>query len=376
MSNIFSTDELQNLKQGLETLGSAIETLATRETPQAEIGDRSLSGDKIHGGRITKFQSIGIKDDSTRLVVLVNDDGLLTDSIDVDTLIGDTKVDGNLNVQGEITAQKLHVNELSADIRNERTSPLEFKGTADDSVHGKGLLWSGEGHTKQFVFHANPERFFATENIDIHRDKSYYIGGVEVLNQNELGSSITKSSIKEVGTLQNLNTQGDLILDQFIFWNSDQERLGFGTDQPNAMLSIVRDSAEFVVEPQNDSVKIGTWTTSSLDFVTDDIVRLSVAANGQVMFGAKGSDTARVNIYGRLGVGVNNVPDDVSIATNGPISISGKKFLSGNSVPSLGTYNVGDIVWNDNPQPTGYVGWICIRSGTPGEWKPFGQIGN
>ena len=46
----------------------------------------------------------------------------------------------------------------------------------------------------------------------------------------------------------------------------------------------------------------------------------------------------------------------------------------GSGTPTEGSYRVGDIVWNTAPRPTGYVGWICVREGTPGEWKPFGQI--
>jgi hypothetical protein len=54
--------------------------------------------------------------------------------------------------------------------------------------------------------------------------------------------------------------------------------------------------------------------------------------------------------------------------------MQGKKFEVGTSTPTSGSYALGDVVWNSSPKPTGYVGWICIREGTPGEWKPFGQI--
>ena len=47
---------------------------------------------------------------------------------------------------------------------------------------------------------------------------------------------------------------------------------------------------------------------------------------------------------------------------------------SGATAPSAGAYALGDIVWNSNPKPTGYVGWICTREGTPGTWKAFGSI--
>jgi len=375
MSNDIQDSEILKVKEGLLVLGEAIETIASRELPMPEIKDRSLSGNKIHGGRITQFQSVGIKDDSTRLVVLVNDNGLLTDYIDVDTIVGNTKVSGNLDVDGEITARKLHVDEISADVRQERTSPLEFVANEEDSIYGKGLLWTGEGYTRQLIMQGNPDRIFSSETIDVHRDKHFSVGGIEVLNQTTLGSTVRESSLTSVGTLHDLKTQGDMVFDEFIYWNSDQMRMGFGTDQPNGLLSIVADSAEFIVEPEGDSVKIGTWTTSDLEFVTDDTVRLTIGSSGAIVFGVKGADNAKVNINGKLGVGVNNV-DDVSIATAGPVRFQGKKQEVGNSAPTTGVYKVGDIVWNDNPRPTSYIGWVCIREGTPGEWKPFGQIGS
>jgi Pectate lyase superfamily protein len=42
--------------------------------------------------------------------------------------------------------------------------------------------------------------------------------------------------------------------------------------------------------------------------------------------------------------------------------------------PTTGTYNKGDLIYNTNPTPGGFIGWICITSGTPGTWKGFGSI--
>ena len=75
---------------------------------------------------ITKFKSQGIRDESTHDTVLVNDLGLHVDNMTVNEILSPVAVKGDLNVEGSITAQKLHVNELTADIRNERSSPLEF----------------------------------------------------------------------------------------------------------------------------------------------------------------------------------------------------------------------------------------------------------
>ena len=99
--------------------------------------------------------------------------------------------------------------------------------------------------------------------------------------------------------------------------------------------------------------------------MTDNTTRLTVKANGTVVIGTPGTDTGRVNLYGKLGVGVTNVDEDVSLSTSGPIKIQNKKMQTGVSSPDSGNYRQGDIVWNTNPKPTGWVGWICIREGTP-----------
>lgn len=46
----------------------------------------------------------------------------------------------------------------------------------------------------------------------------------------------------------------------------------------------------------------------------------------------------------------------------------------GASNPSIGTWSLGDIVWNSSPSSGGYAGWICVSAGTPGTWKTFGLI--
>jgi|TARA_B100000941_G_scaffold27527_1_gene16314 hypothetical protein len=85
-------------------------------------------------------------------------------------------------------------------------------------------------------------------------------------------------------------------------------------------------------------------------------------------------DTSTI-IKGNLGIGVSNIPDDLSLETERPVKFQGKKFEVGNKIPTIGLYNKGDIVWNDDPKPNGILGWICIRTGTPGEWRTFGTIG-
>ena len=367
----------QQLRQDLNNLADLIENLVyNNQPPQVEIKDRSLSGDKIRGGTIVKFASTGIKDDSTRLVVLVNDDGILTDFIDVETLVGDVNVEGNLKVGGEITATKLHVNELTADVRQERSTPLEFTGGSEGNVYGKGLHWKSEDTTKQFILRASPDRYFSTESIDLAKEKEFMIDKVSVLNSKELGRTVTKSNLKTVGILDNLKVSGDLSVDDFLYYNSASMRFSLGLEEPNGMFSLASLDGEFIIEPEGAVTKIGNYSNSDLSLITDDTDRLVITKTGHIHLGPKGGSDTTVTVNGKLGVGVNNVPSDVDLQVAGSLRFEDKKFTVSSAIPTEGSYRVGDIVWNDKPKPTGYVGWVCIKDGTPGVWKPFGQIGS
>ncbi len=43
--------------------------------------------------------------------------------------------------------------------------------------------------------------------------------------------------------------------------------------------------------------------------------------------------------------------------------------------PERGAFAVGSTVRNTAPAVGGYVGWVCVADGTPGEWHPYGPIG-
>jgi hypothetical protein len=48
--------------------------------------------------------------------------------------------------------------------------------------------------------------------------------------------------------------------------------------------------------------------------------------------------------------------------------------LNTTAAPTEGTWVRGNVVWNSAPAAGGYVGWVCVASGTPGTWKGFGAI--
>ena len=372
MSNL--NDKLVKMRDGLDAVSVAMQAIADTPADPAPINDRELSGNKIHGGLITLFRSQGITDTATATQLLVDDTGITTNNVDANTISAHT-VTGALNVQGLLTVERLEVTELSVDVRNERSSSLEFVPDSGSTIAGKGLLWRDpDTYTKQLVWHANPDRLFSTESFDLSAGKHFSIGATPVLTEEAIGTSVVNSSLQTLGTLNNLEVNGNVTIDQFIFWESESNRLGIGTDAPNAALSIVSLDAEFIVEPEGASIKMGAWTNNDLDIITDDQTRLSIKANGVIQAGTSEAPNAVVKVFGQLGIGVNNIDADVTLSTSGPVKLDGRKMQSGATAPSAGAYALGDIVWNSNPKPTGYVGWICTREGTPGTWKAFGSI--
>ena len=370
MSDNFVDIDLLNLRQGMDALYKAVESIATRDPKEPTILFRSLSGDHIHGGKITDFQSVGIKDNSSKMSLIVSDRGISTKTIKTEALLGDTVVKGNLNVDGEITATKLHVNEITADVRLERSTPLVFVAEGDAGVYGKGIHWAGQGPTKQLIYRESPDRIWSSESIDLHDEAYYAISGIPVVTKKELGSSIRTSSLVTVGTLRNLKTQGNLTVDDYVFYESSTQRIGIGTDNPNGNISIASLDAEFIINVDSRTSKIGNWTTNDLEIVTDNTARIKISSLGNITIGS--STENKTHVVGKLGVNVKN--PDCDISTAGPVKFQGKRQEVGDTIPVTGSYNIGDIVWNSTPKPSGHVGWICTKAGTPGVWNAFGQI--
>jgi hypothetical protein len=52
----------------------------------------------------------------------------------------------------------------------------------------------------------------------------------------------------------------------------------------------------------------------------------------------------------------------------------GRHISYDSAQPSRGAWRQGDMVYNSMPTAGGKVGWVCVGSGSPGTWKPFGAI--
>jgi parallel beta-helix repeat protein len=75
-------------------------------------------------------------------------------------------------------------------------------------------------------------------------------------------------------------------------------------------------------------------------------------------------------VTGNLAVARPFFPGGLSLGSSGRSAIVG----AGTAAPTTGSYDAGAIWLNDLPSAGGFVGWVCVTTGTPGTWKTFGAI--
>lgn len=247
--------------------------------------------------------------------------------------------------------------------------------TIAGDINGKGILWSGQGHNKQFLFNSNPDRFFISETIDLARGKAVSINNIKILDEKELGPTVTKSNLREVGHLKGLIVDGSLSVNQYLIYDSNTDRLGLGTDQPKSAVNIIDQNVDIVIGADStNTAMIGTYNYTDLNLGTDNTSRISIKAGGNIVIGNPATGDTKVSIIGSLAINVSNADPRSSLHVNGALKFNDKLHLSGNEPPMSGAFNEGDIVWNNYPQPGKFVGWVCVKSGNPGIWNGFGRI--
>ena len=247
---------------------------------------------------------------------------------------------------------KLFVKELIVDQRQDRTAPLEFRAVKGDSNYGKGMVFTGQGINKQFIFASEPDQFFSTEHINLAAERGYLINGSRVLTEHELGPKVTKSYLKELGDLSYLKVDGEVNLGDVLLVKQGKVLIGDVEISTKNGVKIQGTSFEFRAENQSISIN-----------------------NDRIMLGNKDRPSARAIVNGTLAIGMQNVGENAQLEVAGNIRFADRLFMTGVRAPTTGNYRKGDIVWNSEPRETGYVGWVCVREGNPGIWRGFGQIG-
>lgn len=364
-------------KSNLRQIGTLNSLEVSGDATLADFAYFNSTYNRLGLGTSEPNGSIGIVDNNVEIVIgspaygqanvgtYSNSDlNLITDNITRVTVKsgGEVHIGDPVGKTGKLVVHgSLHVEEFTADTRVERTSSLEFKSTKESGLYGVGLLWRGDDYIRQLVLRNNPERLFSTNSIDVDKDKGYFINGKLALAANALGDEIVKSNLIKVGPLQELTVtgaasiQGNLdiksgtITAKGIVFNNGQRNVSFDATGINA-------SQDIDITIQGRSA-----------FYADA---------SELVLGNSGDTNRPVKIFGSLGVGVNQVDASLGLEVRGEVKLDGKKFIQGLNPPSAGggQFNQGDICWNTNPQISSYIGWVCIVSGTPGEWLPFGAI--
>jgi hypothetical protein len=252
----------------------------------------------------------------------------------------------------------LTVDTVVADNRIDRYQPLEFKTSRERGIYGQGLIWTGTGDMRQFIMRADTDRLWSTESIDLAEDKSYMINGSSVLSSVGLGPTVTRSNLSKLGTLEELNVEGEATF---------MDRINASRAILNAKVILFNDGPEFTISngklASNDKVSIEILATEKF-----------YADQHEIVIGNKQDTRKPVKIFGQLTIGINTPPEGVDLAVSGNIQFADKKFVTGSSIPVSGSFSKGDICWNSNPTIDNFVGWICTESGAPGHWLPFGAI--
>ena len=262
---------------------------------------------------------------------------------------------GVLNVYGT-----LYATTVQSDNRIDRSQPLQFSAS-ESGIYGLGLVWSGSGYTRQLVMLNSPDRLWTSESFDISENQSYMINGKSVLSENALGASVTKSNINVLGALQSLFVTGPA---QFIG----------GVD---ASQSDVKARSVFLNDGTNsisiESDNINSSSKVSITLQKNNVISSDVS---HIEIGDKLIQTKPVKVFGPLSININNPDPSLQFSVSGDVSIGGKRLTSAAAHPTYGNYSAGDICWNSNPGPNSYIGWVCVVTGTPGQWLGFGMIAN
>ena len=247
------------------------------------------------------------------------DDSLVIKKLSVETLAGPTEISDdltvagiiiankdikarkNIDVSGVITANTLKVKNLITE-QEVTKQDYTFRARNEQALENQGLNFVDDKGGKQFVYKQG-NKLWSSMNLDLASGNCYLINGVNVLNQNSLGSTIINSNLRSVGKLRGLDVEGAVNIDDWAFFDNNLNRLGINTENPNGTLGIVLENAgEFILDAKDNNIVMGSITANGLDIITDNKTRFSIKSNGEINIGNEKYKNAKVKINGILEV--------------------------------------------------------------------------
>ena len=282
-----------------------------------KLDELQISGDNIKGGLIQNFSSTGIDDRATNVALTILDEATVVEN---NLLTKDLTVEGAMTING-----KFVINGEVPHDSNFYKNLVESSATSTISKLDNTFF----NQYSTIIFNK-----IKTEGLDLSR---ITINDKEVINGNKLGSSITESNLQKLGLLKELQVSGESIISETLY--TTNKRVGINTIEPSGALAVWDDEVEVVItKKQKDTGSIGTQRQQ----------RLVLSSNSQENIILNTDGSTQIN--------------DLRMGT--------MKFTEASSPPNYLSTR-GHIVWNNNPNPGGPMGWICLGAAN---WANFGII--
>ena len=232
---------------------------------------------------------------------------------------------GDITVTGVITAETINVKNLVTELGN----PAEmgaWAGNVESDLNGKGFSWTWGDASTQLIYRTG-NRLWTNAKLDVTSESNYNIDGTTVISLTALGSTVRSSKLTSVGTLEKLSVSGDTLLGDFAFFNSTYNRLGLGNDEPNAAIDIIENNVNITIgSPSTNLATIGTNSNHDVGIITDNIPRILVKNNGEVVIGDPIGKNGIVRINGSLYV--DNLISDTRLDRSSPLQFQATKDQS------------------------------------------------
>ena len=127
--------------------------------------------------------------------------------------------------------------------------------------------------------------------------------------------------------------------------------LGFASDVPRGILSFTASDGSLPYRLEYQKSETGWWE-----------LNYGEAANGTVLsFSTSKADG---------GQGQLRFPNGFSIGRGATTH----KFSAALAPPTSGEHQPGEVVFSSDPAQVGYLGWVAVQAGNPGQWVPFGAL--
>ena len=285
-------------------------------------------------------------------------------------LLPSKKIKNNSEISLGVDQVTFHENSISGDVVNggtitnfSSTGMMDQADSVQLTVKNDQIEMKNNLVVKGTVTVENLE-YVQAQVPKLNVKQAIMIDNNEVVWKDRLGKSVKTSSLTEVGTLKKLD------VDKTFY--AAEGRVGVNTQAPSAEFSVNVDGYEVITRMHEKNAYVGTHVPVSFAIGTDDTPRITCKPNGDVSVGQEGTDTIKMSVHGKLGIGLKNPQE--SLHVNGNIRFADKVFSSGSSTPKEGRWDTGSIVWNDQPEINQPVGWVCIKGGQPGAWRSFGTI--